>query len=97
MVRGLDPRQHRKGVRDLGRVIEATDAQRKAWHEILRENLSVGVERDGHHFVWLEVLGLYGPGETFEEARRHLLRQVGEAIDERLEIGDASTAEGLSN
>jgi hypothetical protein len=60
---------------------------------VLRENLEIGVEKDGHHFVWLEGLGLYGAGENFEEARRHLLRQFDEAIDERLAIGDRSGGE----
>jgi hypothetical protein len=72
-----------------------TDHPRRRWHELLRENLEVGVEEDGHHFVWLATLGLYGAGATFEEARRHLLRQFEEAIDERLEIGDAP-GEGTS-
>jgi hypothetical protein len=57
---------------------------------VLRENIEVGVERDGHHFVWLAALGLYGFGETFEEATRHALRQVEEAIVERLAMGELS-------
>jgi hypothetical protein len=66
---------------------------RTQWRTLLRENLEIGVEEDGHHFVWLEGLGLYGAGENFEEARRNLLRQFDEAIDERLAIGDRSGGE----